>query len=194
MVNALTLTGIVRSDIRTSLAPLSGTASGATLTLTLTLVNTLQSCLALSGYVIYLWHCTADGKYSLYDDTTQNYLRGVQVTDANGQVTFTTVVPGCYSGRMPHIHIEVYSSLAAATSYTNRVRTTQLALDPTFAQTLYASDSDYGSSGSNLAAMTLATDTVFGTETPSQQAASTFTPTGSTSAGYTASVKLGIDQ
>jgi protocatechuate 3,4-dioxygenase beta subunit len=40
--------------------------------------------------------------------TTESYLRGVQVTDSNGQVTFTTIYPACYSGRWPHIHFEVF--------------------------------------------------------------------------------------
>ena len=67
---------------------------------------------------MYLWHCTADGNYSLYSSgiTNQNYLRGVQVSDASGLVSFTSIFPGCYSGRWPHIHFEVYRSLALATS------------------------------------------------------------------------------
>ena len=91
----LTQSGIVRSDIRTSIGSYSGTAPGVQLTLTITLVNTNLGCTPLSGYAIYIWHCTRDGYYSLYTVTGQNYLRGVQVTDANGQVTFTTIVPGC---------------------------------------------------------------------------------------------------
>ena len=74
-----------------------------------------------------MWHCDRDGEYSLYGATDQNYLRGVQETDASGVVTFTTIFPACYSGRMPHIHIEVYRSETTATSYTNKLKTTQLA-------------------------------------------------------------------
>lgn len=188
----LGLTGIVRSDIRTSLSPKSGTAAGVELTLTITLVNTNGGCAPLAGYALYIWHCTADGKYSLYGDTTQNYLRGVQVTDASGQVTFTTIVPGCYSGRMPHIHVEVYASLSTATSYTNKLRTTQFAFDRSFSQAFYAAASGYGNSSANLAAITFASDMVFGDDTAAQLAASTLTPAGSVSAGYTAAIKLGI--
>jgi protocatechuate 3,4-dioxygenase beta subunit len=32
----------------------------------------------------------------------------VQITDANGVVSFTSIFPGCYSGRWPHIHFEVF--------------------------------------------------------------------------------------
>ncbi len=46
----------------------------------------------------------------------ENYLRGVQEADANGQVTFTTIFPGAYSGRWPHIHFEVFESMSNATS------------------------------------------------------------------------------
>ncbi|MDO8251972.1 MAG: intradiol ring-cleavage dioxygenase, partial [Rhodoferax sp.] len=118
IANALTLSGIVRSDIRSSIAGSSTTAPGVPLTVTLKLVNTGASCAALSGYAIYLWHCNRDGGYSMYSSgiTAENYLRGVQVTDSNGEVTFTTIFPGCYSGRWPHIHFEVYASLAAATT------------------------------------------------------------------------------
>ena len=60
--------------------------------------------------------------------TNQNYLRGVQEADANGKVTFTTIFPACYSGRWPHIHFEVYPSLAAATSVATRSATSQIAM------------------------------------------------------------------
>ena len=59
---------------------------------------------------MYLWHCDAEGRYSLYSDgaTDENYLRGVQEVDADGNVTFTSIFPACYTGRWPHIHFEVY--------------------------------------------------------------------------------------
>ena len=58
-----------------------------------------------------MWHCDRLGRYSLYGAgvTNQNYLRGTQEADASGNVTFTSIFPGCYSGRWPHIHFEVYS-------------------------------------------------------------------------------------
>ena len=79
---------------------------------------------------MYLWHCDSDGRYSLYSQgvTDQNYLRGVQEADADGEVTFTSIFPAAYSGRWPHIHFEVYPSLAAATRAGNKIATSQLAL------------------------------------------------------------------
>ena len=113
--NVLTESGIVRSDIRSSFGSSRGTADGVPLTVTLSLLDQANGCAALSGAAVYLWHCDREGRYSLYSDgvTDQNYLRGVQEADADGQVTFTTIFPACYSGRWPHIHFEVYPSLDA---------------------------------------------------------------------------------
>lgn len=194
VVNALTLSGINRSDIRTSVGSASGTAPGLPLKVTITLVNSGLGCAALTGYVIYIWHCTRDGLYSLYSSgaTTQNYLRGIQVTDANGQVTFTTIFPGCYSGRMPHIHVEVYPGLASATSYANKIKTSQFALDRTVCSTIYNSVTGYSPSISNLAAISFSTDNVFSDNTAAQLAAQTIALTGDTTNGYTGTVTLGI--
>jgi len=103
--NALALAGIVRADIRPSIAGATGIATGIPLTVTLTIVDS-QTCSPLAGRAVYIWHCDRDGKYSMYSAAVagENYLRGVQVSDAAGAVTFTTIFPGCYSGRWPHIH------------------------------------------------------------------------------------------
>jgi protocatechuate 3,4-dioxygenase beta subunit len=50
---------------------------------------------------------------------TQNYLRGVQVSDANGEVTFTTTFPGCYPAADCNLHFGIYHSLAQASSGRN---------------------------------------------------------------------------
>ncbi|MFB2351082.1 hypothetical protein, partial [Priestia megaterium] len=95
------------------------------------------------------------------------------VTDANGQVTFTTIFPGCYSGRWPHIHFEVYPSLAVATSYTNRILTSQFALPQAVCATVYNGATGYSASVTNLSNVTIASDTVFGDNTSAQIAAMT---------------------
>jgi protocatechuate 3,4-dioxygenase beta subunit len=189
VVNVLTLSGIVRSDIRTSIAGASGTAAGVPLTVTLTLVNTNSSCASLEGYAIYLWHCTRDGGYSLYSSgvTEENYLRGVQSTDSNGQVTFTTIFPACYAGRWPHIHFEVYPSLATATVATNKIKTSQIALPEAECDTVFAT-TGYGASVSNFNQVSLSTDNVF------SDGATLETPTisGSVSAGYAIALNVGV--
>jgi protocatechuate 3,4-dioxygenase beta subunit len=189
VVNALTLSGFVRSDIRTSVGSASGTATGVPLTVKLELVNTGASCAALSGYAIYLWHCTAGGLSSLYSTAilTENYLRGVQATDSSGIATFTTIFPGCYSGRVPHIHLEVYPSIARATSSSNKIKTTQMAFPTDVCSAVYAT-SGYSSSASNLAQISFATDNVFSDGVTLQLA----TVTGSVSAGYVATLQVGI--
>jgi protocatechuate 3,4-dioxygenase beta subunit len=188
--NVLTLSGIVRSDIRTSVAGASGTAEGVLLTVTITLVNTNSSCADLSGYAIYLWHCNRDGKYSLYSTgiTDQNYLRGVQVTDSNGQVTFTTIFPACYSGRWPHIHFEIYPSLASATSYANKVKTSQMAMPSDACTTVFNTATGYSASVSNFAQVSLATDNIFSDGYSTQMP----TVSGDISNGYTATLTVGI--
>src|SRR5262249_22420946 len=107
--NVLNQTGVVRSDIRSSFAGLSGTAAGIPLTIALTIVSA-TTCAPLANYAVYLWHCDRAGLYSLYSAgaTNQNYLRGVQSADSNGVVNFTSIFPACYAGRWPHIHFEVY--------------------------------------------------------------------------------------
>jgi protocatechuate 3,4-dioxygenase beta subunit len=189
--NVLTQSGVVRSDIRSSFISSTTTAAGIRVDITLTLVNVSSSCAALSGYAIYLWHCDAAGEYSLYGEPTESYLRGVQVTDSNGQVTFTTIFPGCYSGRYPHMHFEVFSSLAGATSGRASVLTSQLAMPSDIASTVYAS-SGYSQSTSNLSKISISSDNVFGDNTSAQIAAQTPSFSGSTSAGYTASATIGI--
>jgi protocatechuate 3,4-dioxygenase beta subunit len=191
IVNALTLSGIVRSDIRTSVDGASGTAEGVPLTVTLTLVNTASSCASLEGYAIYLWHCTREGGYSLYSNgvTEQNFLRGVQVTDADGQVSFTTIFPGCYSGRWPHMHFEIYPSLASATNGSNDVKTSQLALPAAACTQVYGVADGYSTSVSNFAAVSLASDNIFSDDGAALQLA---TVSGDLASGFTANLTVGI--
>ena len=95
-----------------------------------------------SGAAIYLWHCDRDGNYSLYSEAAadENYLRGVQEAADDGSLEFTTIFPACYAGRWPHMHFEVYESLDAATSASNKLRTSQLALPQDVCETVYATE------------------------------------------------------
>ena len=158
--NVLTTSGILRSDIRTSFAGLSGTAEGIPLTIILNLININTNCSALPGIAIYLWHCDRSGAYSIYDLTSENFLRGLQETNSAGQVSFTSIFPGCYAGRWPHLHFEVYPSLASATSAANKVNTSQIAMTSNACNQVYAS-SGYGTSQANFSGVSLSTDNVF---------------------------------
>lgn len=184
--NALTLSGIVRSNIKGSLTT-STVAAGVPLTINLKLVNT--SCTSLAGYTVYLWHCDASGGYSMYSSgiTGENYLRGVQVADSSGNLSFTTIFPGCYSGRYPHVHFEVFPSLTQATSGSADVKTSQFTFTDSVFAAIYAS-SGYSSSASNLSRVSLSSDGIF-SDGASLQVAST---SGSVSGGYTASLQVAV--
>lgn len=193
--NVLTAANVVRSDIRSSFVGSStATAAGVQVTLTLTLVNVNAACAPLAGYAIYIWHCDRDGKYSLYDLPAESYLRGVGVTDSNGQVTFTTIFPGCYSGRWPHIHFEVFSSLANATGGRYASLISQLAMPSAACSTVYSGSSGYSTSVRNFASITLASDNVFGDNTSAQVAQQTPVMSGSVADGYTATAVIGISR
>jgi protocatechuate 3,4-dioxygenase beta subunit len=186
--NVLSLTGVVRSDLRSSFAGLSGTAEGIPLTIALTLVSA-STCAPLAGRAVYLWPCDRAGRYSLYTAgaTNQNYLRGVQEADAAGRVTFTSIFPACYAGRWPHIHFEVYPTLAAATSVANKIATSQLALPKVPCDEVYAT-AGYEQSVRNLSQVSLATDNVFADGSALELA----TVTGSPAGGYAAMLTLAV--
>lgn len=190
--NVLTVSGIVRSDIRASFISSTTVATGVAVTLTLTLVDVNAACAPLAGYAIYLWHCDRQGHYSLYTAAAESYLRGVQVTDANGQVTFTTIFPGCYDGRWPHMHFEVFSSLTNALGGRYATLTSQLAMPSATCAVVYADTTTYPSSATNFARVSLSSDNVFGDNSSAQVAQQTPTMTGSAAAGYTATALIGL--
>jgi protocatechuate 3,4-dioxygenase beta subunit len=185
--NALTQSGVVRNDIRSSFAGYSGTADGVLLDIELTLVDA-DTGAVLPGHAVYLWHCDRVGSYSLYGGATAaNYLRGVGVADSSGVIRFRSIFPGAYSGRWPHIHFEVFTTQAAATTGRNAVRTSQLALPAAVCQQVYAA-SGYESSLRNMAQTSLTSDNVFRDGVDLQLA----TVTGSNAAGYVARLPVGI--
>jgi protocatechuate 3,4-dioxygenase beta subunit len=120
--------GIERADIRASFGGLDGTAEGVPLDLAITLIGAAGRCAPLAGWGLYLWHNDARGEYSLYGLPNANYLRGLQQTGADGTVRFRTILPGCYGGRAPHLHFEVFSSAAAAATGQPGVLASQFAL------------------------------------------------------------------
>jgi protocatechuate 3,4-dioxygenase beta subunit len=188
-VNVLDASGIVRSDIRSSFGSSTTVAQGVPLTIALT-VRDAATGAALVGKGVYLWHCDRDGQYSLYSSgvENENYLRGVQQTDASGTVTFTSIYPACYSGRWPHIHFEVYDDVATAVASGPIVKTSQIAL-PQEANALVYTTSGYEQSVRNASQISLQSDNVFGDDGGIHQIA---TMAGSVAAGYTASLTIGV--
>lgn len=184
--NILDDEGIVRSDLTSSFGGSSGVADGVPIAFNLSVVDAATGS-ALPGAVIYLWHCTAEGRYSLYEIEDQNYLRGVQVADDAGRISFTSIFPGCYAGRWPHAHFEVYASLEEATAGSSATKTSQLALPQGDCEAVY-SDTRYGNSAANLSRLSLSTDMVFADGWTHQLA----TMTGSPAEGYVASLLVRV--
>jgi len=187
--NALQLSGIVRRDIRSSLVTSSTVAQGVPLTVALTVVDTQNGCRPMAAAAVYLWQCDRVGNYSMYSQpaVNENYLRGVQAADANGVVTFDSIFPGAYPGRWPHIHFEVYPSLATATTSANKRATSQLALPEDACNAVYAT-AGYEQSVRAMTQTPLSRDNVFADGVDLQMAQCT----GSVSAGYTATLLLGV--
>lgn len=188
-VNILDDSGIVRSDIRSSFGSSTTTATGVPLQFSLTIRDAATGN-AVVGAGVYAWHCDAAGNYSLYSSgvENENYLRGVQQTDASGTVTFTSIFPACYSGRWPHIHFEVYADVATAVAAGPILKTSQLALPKEACDAVYAT-AGYESSVRNLGGVTLTSDNVFGDDGGIFQIA---TVTGDVTKGYTAALAVGI--
>ena len=170
------LTDIVRSDIR-------GGRTGVALTLTLTVVNASSGCGVVSGALVEVWQCDAQGRYSEYsqpgyDGRTETFLRGIQTTDAGGRVVFMTIYPGWYAGRATHIHAEV-------TVNGRSVKVTQIAFPESVNATVYAS-SQYAARGGNPTSNS--GDMVFADSLGSELA----TISGDPASGYAASFTIGI--
>ena len=163
---------IFRSDIREN-------RSGVPLALTIRVINVSNACAPLANANVEIWQCDATGNYSEYGtQTTQTYLRGIQTTDANGQVSFMTIYPGWYQGRATHIHIEV-------TVNGRSVKVTQIAFPETINAAVYATGV-YASRGSNPTANLQ--DGIFADSLSSELV----TPSGNPAAGYSASYQVGV--
>lgn len=184
--NVLSDEGPFKADLTTSFGALSGTAEGIATSLHLTIVES-KTGEPVPNAVVYLWHCTADGRYSIYEITDQNYLRGVQVADDAGRVSFDTVFPGCYPGRWPHCHFEVFESPATASAGSSAIKTSQLALPQADCEAVYT-DARYGLSADSLANLSLSSDIVFRDGWADQLA----TVTGSVDQGYAASLLVRV--
>lgn len=126
-----------RADLRSD--PSGGAADRAGVPLVLTLrVAQLNgaACTALAGAQVDVWHCDAEGVYSDVGSAAgQRFLRGYQLTDAAGQVTFTTIYPGWYPGRTAHIHFKIRTDPAAGPSVEF---TSQLYFDEAVNDAVYA--------------------------------------------------------
>ena len=113
----------------------------------------------------------------------------MQIADADGRVTFTSIFPACYTGRWPHIHFEVYPDEAGITDSTSAIATSQVALPQDLCETVYDT-SGYDASVATLARVSLDSDNVFGDDGGASQLG---TVTGDVSGGYTVTLAVGVD-
>ncbi len=192
IVDILAQEGVLRRDITASFGSYEGRAPGVPLTLEMTLQDH-PGCMPLEGAAIYIWHCDAVGDYSMYNVAEANWLRGLGVADAEGKVTFETIVPGCYPGRWPHIHFEVFESAEAAVSGGRSLLTAQVAFPEHEIGPIYeAAPSDYAASTRNLARTSFARDGIFRDNTPEELAQQTVALSGSAASGFGGRVTIPI--
>jgi protocatechuate 3,4-dioxygenase beta subunit len=134
-----------RSDIRSD--PTDGSIrQGVPLLLAFRVSQITNACASLAGASVDIWHCDALGVYSDVTDQSFNtvgkkFLRGYQVTDANGLAQFTTIYPGWYQGRTVHIHFKIRSHTGAGAAYefTSQLFFDDAVTDQAHAQTPYSS-------------------------------------------------------
>jgi protocatechuate 3,4-dioxygenase beta subunit len=134
-----------RSDLRTDTTDKS-VQPGTELRLTLQVSQiTGNSCKPLSGAIVDIWHCNAEGVYSdvldrSFDTRGKNFLRGSQISNSNGIVQFVTIYPGWYDGRTAHIHFKIRANSASQKSYefTSQLYFDDSLTDGVYTQNVYA--------------------------------------------------------
>lgn len=187
---------LFRQDIRQD--PTTGvTRTGVPLTLTINVQNVTSSgaCSALVGAYVDIWHCDAKG---IYSDVSQSYnpgggtgtvntagqkfLRGYQITDDAGQVKFTTIFPGWYSGRTIHVHIRVrtYNGSTVLSNFVSQIFFEETVNNLVLAATGYSRTSSRDT--------TNATDSIYRVANNTRMMA---TASGDATAGITAAITMG---
>ncbi|MQM24851.1 intradiol ring-cleavage dioxygenase [Glycomyces albidus] len=189
--DVLAESGVVRSDIRSSFGSSTTTAEGVPMGIELTVYDMANDNARFEGAAVYLWHCDREGRYSMYSEGVEgeNYLRGVQVADADGVVAFQSVFPACYSGRWPHLHFEVYPDADSISDSANAIATSQIALPQDVCETVYAEEG-YEQSVENLSQVSLESDGIFSDDGGASQLA---TVTGDVAGGYAIALAVGVD-
>jgi protocatechuate 3,4-dioxygenase beta subunit len=159
--------------------------SGVPFTLALTMLNVNKGCAPITNARVDVWHCDKDGVYSGYSQpgantVGQTFCRGIQLTDSAGKVTFKTVYPGWYAGRITHVHFQVYLN-------SGLVATSQLAF-PNEATTAVYGSALYRARGQNNSVTSFAQDNVFSDGTAGEM----LSLSGDPSTGYTGTLAIGL--
>jgi protocatechuate 3,4-dioxygenase beta subunit len=178
-----------RSDIRAD--PTTGELSaGVPLSLAFDVSRVANAaCTPLTGAYLDVWHCDAAG---LYSDESANgthgrkFLRGYQLTDADGVAKFTTIYPGWYSGRAVHVHFKLRLFAGATTTYEF---TSQFFFDESVTDAVHALAPYDGRGTRNVRN---AGDGIYNGLSATQKAALTLRPTTNADGGYAGVIALGV--
>jgi protocatechuate 3,4-dioxygenase beta subunit len=175
---------LLREDIRTD----SGTQAfydGLQFNMTFTVIDV--NCNPVSNVLVDIWHCDKDGRYSGYPNqpggvntTGLDFLRGIQVTDANGQCSFITSYPGWYPGRATHIHFKI--RLDSTTYVTSQFAFPNAVNDAVYTTPLYSGRGSNPTSNEE--------DNIFGTAKPEFLL---MDAVANTSGGYDGTYTIGIN-
>ena len=188
--DVLTESGVVRSDITSSFGSASGVAEGVPLTLRFQVYDLTGDDVEVLRRRRRL-RVALRPRRQLLDVRRrrrgENYLRGVQESDADGWVEFTTIFPGCYAGRWPHVHFEVYESLDAGDQRHQQAAHLAAGL-PAGRLRGGLRHRGYESSVANLAGVSLDSDGIFSDGYSLQMA----TMKGSVGSGFTATLNVPI--
>ena len=152
-------------------------------------VDSFQNATALNNADIFIWHCDVAGVYSSISSQGtlgQKWLRGVQSVDSTGSVTFNTIIPGWYTGRIVHFHLRVHLKSANTDSY---IMTTQLFV-PDDIVTKVATMTPYSNSKQSIIPKNQ--DNVYNSISSSLRDKMYLTITGDANIGYSASYNIGI--
>jgi len=138
-----------RSPSTLEMVDIRSDRTGVPLSIRITIQNKNRNCAALVGAMVDIWHCDKDGNYSEYGGTSMqssnytsvHFLRGRQDTDGNGLAGFTSIFPGWYSSRAPHIHVHIYDATGKS------LLVTQIAFPTDVCDTVYTTATNYYTRG-----------------------------------------------
>ena len=174
-----------RSDIRTD--PVTGAVSaGIPLTLTFNVSRyASNACTPLTGAYLDVWHCDSTGTYSDVSGSSKRFLRGYQITDANGVAAFTTIYPGWYSGRAVHIHfkLRLYAGSTKTYEFTSQFFFNDTLTDSVYTQSPYSSRGSRNTRNAN--------DGIYDSLSTTDKAGLTL-QTSKTTDGYAGVINLGV--
>lgn len=113
---------------------------GTPLLVKINVLNAKNDCKPLEGALVDIWHCDANGYYSEYGGTgmqsvnmtSVHFLRGRQVSNNKGIVSFNSIYPGWYRGRAPHIHVHIFDKSGKS------LKISQIAFPESVSKTIYS--------------------------------------------------------